>query len=118
MANNVNQTPIVASSGFIRSQQFVDIYANNTRIGVSAFDFNMMFGRIIEQAQGVNVIEDLASIRMSPIQFKFFIESASHVFKAWEETFGQIEYPMKLRSKEQLREGMRRLKEELEKTVV
>jgi hypothetical protein len=98
-----------------KTQEFKDIYSNHNRIGVSPVDFNITFSKIVEGALGLSSIEDQVVIRMSPQQFKGFLESASRTMAAWEEVYGKIKETVKTPSQSGMAEGIRRLKDALDK---
>ena len=108
--------PIAAHLASVRSPDFKDIYSNNSRLSISPFDFAVTFGRITEPAMGVNVVEDEVVVRMSVQQFKTFLESSSSALAAWEEVFGEIKLTTKPHSSsKEMIEGVRRLKEMVDK---
>ena len=98
-----------------KTQDFKDIYSNHNRIGVSPVDFNITFSKIIEPGIGFNAIEDQAVIRMSAQQFKSFLDSANKTMAAWEEVYGEIKETVKTTPQARMLEGIRNLKDTLDK---
>jgi Protein of unknown function (DUF3467) len=106
MANN----PTQAVPQF-RSPEFKDIYSNNSRISASPFDFTMMFSRMADVGGGVTALEDLVHVRMSPYQFKIFVEHLVDTLSAWEELFGNIPETMpRSTSKQAIIDGLKNLR--------
>lgn len=104
-------TPILISSmQMVKSPDFKDLYSNSPRVSMTPFDMTLMFGKIIEPSPGVNVIEDLAHVRLSPYQFKAFVQSMVVALDAWEETFGTINSIIPPMMKESVSAGMESLK--------
>jgi hypothetical protein len=103
--------------GVTRSTDFKDVYANQSRLGVSPFDFTMTFGRIIDQSIGRTTVEDQAVIRMSPQQFKSFIDAANKTLSSWEEIFGIIPITAPTINIDTIRSSMKNLKEFVDKTA-
>jgi hypothetical protein len=112
------QVPIAPRQGSVRNQEFRDIYSNNTRIGISPFDFSLTFSTIVEPTAGMTVIEDQVVVRMSAQQFKAFLDSASKTMTAWEEVFGSVQLTIPERSVEQITAGIRKLKEAVDKSII
>lgn len=98
-----------------RSSEFRDIYSNHVRVGVSPVDFGITFGKIIEPSIGINIIEDQAVVRMSAQQFKSFLDSANKTMTAWEEVFGSIQETNKPQSQTRITEGIKGLKQVLDR---
>jgi hypothetical protein len=99
----------------LRSAEFKDIYSNFVRMGVSGSDISIIFGKLVDSPLGFNVVEDQAIIRMSPHQFKTFLSQATKTLNAWEEVFGAVNESMKSSPQEAITDGVRRLKEALDK---
>jgi hypothetical protein len=113
MTDSVNMPSLVNPQQFVRTAEFKDVYSNFVRLGVSGSDINVVFGKIIEPAAGINVIEDQVMVRMSPHQFKTFLDQATKTFNAWEEVFGEVNASLKSLSQEVITNDVRRLKEAL-----
>ena len=84
MADQVPQVQVV------RSPNFQDIYSNQTYIALSGFDATVTFSRLVNFA-GNNVVEELASVRVSPQALKVLAETLTNATAAWEAEFGHIE---------------------------
>lgn len=109
------QPQLANPTQFIRSPEFRDVYSNFVRVGVSPTDINVSFSKLIEPTPGITMIEDQALVRMSPQQFKVFVDQASKMLKAWEDVFGEITHTVKPRSQESITQGILRLKEAIDK---
>jgi Protein of unknown function (DUF3467) len=109
------QVAMINPLHFTRSQEFRDIYSNFVRIGVTGSDISIYFARLIEPEPGVNIPEDQAVVRMSPHQFKTFLDHANKTLVAWEEVFGVVQQSMKTQPQGIITDGIRRLKESLDK---
>lgn len=107
---------ITSAGQFVRSQDFRDVYSNVVRIGVSGSDVSVYFGKLIEPAPGVNITEDQVVVRMSPHQFKTFVDHASKTLIAWESVFGSVQQSTKTHPQDLITDGVRRLKEVLDKS--
>jgi hypothetical protein len=94
----------------VRSPHFFDIYCNATKIFVSAADFTVAISRASEIG-GINVIEELAFIRMSPQQFKTFVTQMTTMLKAWEDVLGEISQVGASPSYEDVRANIQRMKD-------
>jgi Protein of unknown function (DUF3467) len=109
------QVSFVNPMQFARSQDFRDIYSNFVRIGVTGSDISVYFGRLIEPAPGINIPEEQAVVRMSPHQFKTFLDHANKTLVAWEDVFGTVQQSMRTQPQDVITDGIRRLKEGLDK---
>jgi hypothetical protein len=76
--------------GVPRSADYKDIYSNNARVGITPWDFTVVFALSKEFTPGTMIAEDQVAVRMSPEQFKVVCNSLSSTLKAWEEVFGNI----------------------------
>jgi Protein of unknown function (DUF3467) len=99
-----------------RGPDFVDLYANASRVGITPFDFSMVFSRTSEIAPGVPFFEELAVVRMAPHQFKVFVETMNSTLTAWESVFGAIPLAGPTIPVDNLRASMLNMKQMIEKS--
>lgn len=77
----------------LRDPQYRDVYANSNAIGLTPFDFTIIFQRIGEFAPGQQGLVDLISVSMSPQQFKGFARVVTETLEAYERVFGTLQVP-------------------------
>jgi hypothetical protein len=107
--------PVQPSVQISRSSEFKDIYSNFVRLGVSGADLSIIFGKLVENEVGMQMVEDQAVVRMSPHQFKTFLSQANKTLEAWETTFGAVTESMKSPSQSVITDGVRKLKDALDR---
>lgn len=73
-----------------RSPNFTRIYTNNAQIGFSTWDMRMDLGEVIDQEDGMLVIEDRIRVVMSLHHAKAFITALVQSFDAFEKQVGDI----------------------------
>jgi hypothetical protein len=78
-----------------RTSNFVDVYANQVRISVSVSDIDMIFSVMQDRGSGIVALEDLASIRLSPITAKVLLHNLQMIVDAYEASVGSIDAPPK-----------------------
>ena len=98
-----------------KSREVIDIYSNHARIGVSTSDLTIVFGKLVEASVGISSIEEQATVRMSPQQFKSFIDQSTKTLAAWETVFGKVSPATPPQSQDKIMDGIRRLKEAVDK---
>lgn len=76
-----------------RSEQYRDIYTNACQVRLGAYDMTFVFGQVGENPPGTFVIEDHASVTMSPQQMKALVRVMSETMEAYEKTFGELTIP-------------------------
>jgi hypothetical protein len=86
---NVNRETFLSSG-------FTSLYANDTQIQISPWDFRLMFG-VISEAPSLNNltyrIEMVGEVRMSPQHAKRVAEILERQLKLYEESIGPIPTP-------------------------
>ena len=105
------------ATSVIKSADFKDIYTNSSRISISPFDMSMMFGRTIELSPTGHAVEDLAHVRMSPYQFKIFVQAMVNTLEAWEAAFGALPEVAHSASAAATKEGVMALKKAVMKSA-
>ncbi|HQT65129.1 MAG: hypothetical protein B7Z75_09385 [Acidocella sp. 20-57-95] len=75
---------------YTQSDTYRTVYSNHSKVGISQWDFTVMFGQAIEK-DGQNVIEESIAIKFSPQYFKTIVASLSGAVAQWEATFGEIQ---------------------------
>jgi len=110
-----NAPPTIVRTAPTRSPEFKDVYSNHSRINVSPFDFSMVYSKIVEHAPGLNAIEDQVVVRMSPQQFKIFVQTATNMLKSWEDVFGDIKSNVKSADPAKIKDSIVKLKEAVDK---
>lgn len=83
---------------------YQEIYSNTTKVGVSPWDLRIIYGHMVEQAPGQQVVEDLVTIVMSPQHAKVLYAHWARAIKTYEDRFGVIPDLTELAS-ETAREG-------------
>lgn len=83
-------------SGNIRSDDYLDTYANTFRMGTTLADFTLIFGSTDDL--GINNMRnmDRASIHVSPQMLKLLSLQISANLDAYERVFGVIQNPKKV----------------------
>ncbi len=91
-----------------KSDQYREIYANFSRIGMSPWDISIIFGTLNDVVAGKRPsVTSEAAIRMSPNQFKAFAIGLPLIMAEWEARFGEINVPKQfLMSAEMMRAGL------------
>lgn len=74
----------------VRDQQYREIYANNTNIGMGPFDVSFTFQKTTEISPGQLGLVDQAVVTVSPQHFKAFVRSANEALAAYEQAFGVL----------------------------
>ena len=82
--------PVLAGIHVFRSQEWRSLYANNTKIRVTASDLAVGFARTLEFPVGVNAMEELVEIVMTPKNLKQLLITLEQTIESYEEIFGQI----------------------------
>jgi len=105
LIHNVGPGPIP------RSLDFKDVYSNNVRLGLTPWDFTVVFALTKEIVPGVMTAEDQVAVRMSPQQFKTVTKSLAMTMKVWEEVFGDILETSPQMSEAQMKAHVKALKD-------
>lgn len=93
-AADVSEKPtILEVQSTQRSPDYRSLYANNTKFGVSAFDFSMIFGEIMEAVEGTLYIEQKVKVVMTPLHAKIFALILDQNIRNFETQFGEIKLP-------------------------
>jgi hypothetical protein len=77
----------------IKAPLFRSLYANNTMIAMSTFDFSLIFGEITGSIEGRLQIEQHTKIIMSPLHAKVLAKIFADNVDAYEKQFGEIKVP-------------------------
>jgi hypothetical protein len=77
-----------------RSPHYRSLYANNTSVGVSTFDFSLVFGEIVGATEGKLQVEEHTKIIMSPLHAKVLAQVFMDNVAAYEKQFGEIKLPV------------------------
>jgi hypothetical protein len=73
-----------------RSQEWRSVYTNNTKIRVNASDISVTFARVLEYPIGVNALEELVEVTMTPKTLKQVLITLQETIRCHEELFGEI----------------------------
>jgi len=82
-----------ATPRVIRDQAFLDIYANQLRIGASFADLTLIFGVIDDRGPGDLVVLDKAAVRLSPTAAKILYLHLGKVIETYEKAVKPIPVP-------------------------
>jgi len=92
----------------------VDIYSNNTSIGMGPYDITVTFGRTVNiGVSNEGIIEEMAGIRMSPHHFKVLSKVLTNAVEAWEAAFGEIEVTIPVPDVQKMKNGVVGLRDTL-----
>lgn len=87
--NATAKTKLMLTTESKKSEKFVDVYSNNTKLSLTYVDFSVTFGRVIEAGVS-SIVEEDVLVRMSPRAFKMLITNAASMIKGWEAQCGEI----------------------------
>lgn len=86
-----------------RSEQFTNIYINNTRFAYTKYDVQMLCAQIsITMEDGGSPVEEVALITMSPGHAKAVLHALAANIKLFETEYGEIVLPPEEEKKEPL----------------
>jgi hypothetical protein len=85
-------TKDVDSFAFVRSEEFVEVYANYVSLATSPWDITIMFGRTAADNPNNPRIEQRASVSLSPQTAKAIAEILWRNIQAYEQQYGEIRY--------------------------
>ena len=88
-----NPTTQLREEDIRRSSDFRSIYTNHTAFNVSAFDFAMTFGEILDGGGGHLYIDQKLRVVMSPLHAKILAFIMMNNLKNYEAKFGEIKVP-------------------------
>ena len=91
MSESLKNTAIVGSFG--RDDSYVDIYANQIRLGVSLSDLTIIFGATDDLGPNQLVSKDKAAIRLSVTNAKILMLNLQTMVEAYENGIGKIRLP-------------------------
>ena len=77
-----------------KSDKHVTIYSNASSLGVSPWDIRIAFGKVVEGGAGTALIDNEATIIMSPGQAKALSQTLNKTIEEYEKLFGKISDPM------------------------
>jgi hypothetical protein len=78
---------------YIKADNYISAYANNVAYIVSAIDFSLIFGQILEGNKEHLIIEQNAKITMTPVQAKLLLMVLAQQVDNFEKMNGQIVFP-------------------------
>lgn len=92
-----------------RAPDYVDVYANQLRIGTTVSDFTLVFGASDEGF----TVSDQVSVRLAPGTLKMLFLNVKMALEAYEQAIGEIPVPSKLeqqisKNKITLADGLKR----------
>jgi hypothetical protein len=98
MANIINteekETLKIEETQIVRSEDFVNLYINNTRFGYSKFDIQMICARsTVSLDLSQSKIEEMAVIIMSPQHAKAMLIAMENNIRVYEAQHGEIKLP-------------------------
>ena len=73
-----------------RAEDYVHVYANSVEVGISNWDLRLAFGEIVEADERKVVLEQRATVIMSPQHAKVFVGLLVQNVAAYEQQFGEI----------------------------
>lgn len=76
-----------------KSPTFRSLYANNSALAISTYDFSLIFGEILGAEDGKLQVEQHTKITMSPLHAKVLAGVFSANVAAYEQQFGEIRIP-------------------------
>jgi hypothetical protein len=76
-----------------RSANYKTFYANNTKFGISPFDFSFIFGEIGESVEGQVFVDQQVKVIMTPLHAKLFLALLAKNVQNFEQQFGKIVVP-------------------------
>jgi hypothetical protein len=83
-------TPVAATPG-PKDENYREIYANVSRVALSAWDLRIVFGQSVEgEKPGTLTIKDMFTVVMSPQHAKVLLDSWVQAIKTYEDNFGVI----------------------------
>jgi hypothetical protein len=77
-----------------KSPEYRSLYANNTALAISTYDFSLIFGEITGAEEGKLQVEQHTKITMSPLHAKVLAKVFSDHVEAYEKQFGEIRIPV------------------------
>ena len=86
----VSVTKAVTDLPVVRSEEFVEIYANYVSFAASALDMTIMFGRAVADDPRNPHIEQRASISLSPQTAKVMAHIVLRNIQSYEAQYGEI----------------------------
>lgn len=78
---------------YIPAEGFISTYANSVRVGITLWDFSLVFGEIEEATPDFLSVKENARVMMSPEHAMAFFEVLQRNIKLYEEKFGKIRFP-------------------------
>ena len=87
-----NKKPVSSqrSVKYVDSPGYQSFYTNNVAYGLSAVDFVLIFGEIIDQENNQAIIERRARITMTPVQAKVLRVILDAQIKIYEDKSGKV----------------------------
>lgn len=78
---------------YVKADNYISAYANNVAYVVSAIDFSLIFGQILEGNKDHLFIEQNAKITMTPVQAKLLLMLLAQQVGNFEKANGEIVFP-------------------------
>jgi Protein of unknown function (DUF3467) len=94
MAEDQASTTILKEEDIQRSDAFRSYYSNHTTFNVSAFDFALTFGEILNAVDGHLYVDQKVRVVMSPLHAKILAHIMSSNIATFEKQFGEIKIPV------------------------
>jgi Protein of unknown function (DUF3467) len=79
-----------SSDRYIRSNNFISLYVNNTNCGYTKFDIQMIFSKTQVTMTNLPTREEVAVVAMSPQHAKALLKALEATLKRYEKNYGEI----------------------------
>jgi len=76
-----------------RSPDFRSLYVNNTKFGVTPFEFAFIMGEISEAVDGKPYVDQKIRLLMTPLHAKIFMLILAQNMHNYEQQFGEVVIP-------------------------
>jgi hypothetical protein len=92
---NGADTPKTPEIAFVRSADFISVYANFIRINFNAFEVAILFGQagVIPERQEAFAVDMKARVALSLIEAKLLIEMLTNTVDKFEKKYGTVSIP-------------------------
>jgi len=91
-----DKTQEITSLPQVRGENYLSIYSNSVNLILSPWDIRMIFGELRDNGNQQMVIENRASIVMSPQHAKAFLVVLTNHMKSYEAQHGTISVKLKI----------------------
>jgi hypothetical protein len=91
----LEKEPVVQRFENIKEPDFRSIYANNALFQTGPFDFNIIFGEVmdVDADRQAGIVHQHVRVTMSPLHAKLFVWLMWQQVRAFETQFGKINVP-------------------------